>query len=164
MSDLWFNYAIILFVMLLVVLVNAYYQKRFADVPRLLWLGALSGIVPGLICDLLIGKHLGLVSYALGFGPVFLVFNAVVGYGLFAVNTLLLQKTRFLSFCAWTLLITAGCEITNLFTRSYTYPFAVPSIEYWIVAFAGPLGLALAMALAWHLLFKYRFTFLSHPN
>jgi hypothetical protein len=162
MLEDWLNYAFVLFVMLLVVLFHAYHEKKFVEVPRVLFWGALSGVVPGLLVDLIFGKYLGLASYALGFGPSFLIFNAFVGYGLFAANTLLLQQARLPQFFLWTVIITAGCEITNLFTHSWTYPFAVPSIEYWIIAFGCPLVLAMVMAMAWHILFGYRFVFIEN--
>ncbi len=161
MSNLWLNYAVVLLVMLLVVLIHAYHEKKLADMPRILLLGALSGIVPGILADLIFGKYLGLATYALGFGPLFLIFNGFVGYGLFAANTLLMQRARLLTFCFWTVIITAGCEIANIFTHSWTYLYPAPSFGYWIVAFGCPLLLAMAMALAWHILFKYRFTFIS---
>jgi hypothetical protein len=106
-------------------------------------------------------KYLGLASYELGLGSLFLIFNGFVGYGIFAANILLMQRARLWHFCVWTVIVTAGFEITNLFTHSWTYSFAVPSIEYWIVAFGFPLLAALAIAAVWHTLFQYRFTFIS---
>ncbi len=161
MSEAWLYYTIFIFELLLLFLARAWYEKRLADVPRILLLGALSGIVPGLVCDLLFGKYLGIGFYTLGFGLPFLVINAVLGYGLFAANILLLQRARFLNFCIWIGVITAVFEITNLYFPVWTYSFAVLSPEYWLIAFGGPLELAIAIAISWHVLFKYRFVFLN---
>jgi len=161
-SAAWLNYVVVLFVMFLVVLLHAYREKKSAELPRILLLGALSGIVPGILADLIFGKYLGLATYALGFGLPFLIFNGFVGYGLFAANTLLMQRARLAQFCIWTVIITAGCEITNLFTHSWTYLYPAPSIGYWIVAFGCPLALAMVMAAAWHILFGYRFVFIEN--
>ena len=161
MSEAWLNFAVMFFVQLLLFLVHAYFENKLVDVPRILWQGAVSGIVPGLLCDLLFGKYLGLAWYTLGFGPLFLILNAALLYGIFAANMLLMQQARLLYFCIWTVVVTAVFEITNLFFRSYTYTFAVPSPEYVIVAFAGPIGVAIVIALAWHVLFGYRFRFID---
>lgn len=162
MSEAWLSYAVFILELLFLFLIRAWYEKKLADVPRILLLGALSGIVPGLVCDLLFGKYLGIGSYTLGFGLPFLILNAVLGYGLFVANVLLLQKARFLNFCIWIGVITAVFEITNLYFPVWTYAFAVPSFEYWLVAFGGPLELAIVIALSWHVLFKYRFVFVNN--
>ncbi len=162
MSEAWLNYAVFIVELLLLFLIRAWYEKKLADVPRILLLGGLSGIVPGLLADLIFGKYLGVGFYMLGFGPLFLIINAVLGYGLFAANVYLLRQARFLHFCIWIGVITAVFEITNLYFPVWTYAFAVPSFEYWTIAFGGPLELAIAIAIAWHILFKYRFAFIDN--
>lgn len=162
MSVLWFNFAVMCFVQLLLFCIHAYYEKRLADVPRILWQGAYSGIVPGLLCDLIGVKYIGLATYALGFGPFFLILNAILLYGLFAANTLLMQQARLLHFCIWMTVVVAAFEITNLYFLMYTYAFVVPSIEYVLVAFVAPLVLAIAIAISWHVLFGYRFMFIDN--
>ena len=162
MSEVWLNYAVFIVELLLLFLIRAYYEKRLADAPRILLLGALSGIVPGLLCDLIFGKYLGIGFYTLGFGLPFLMLNAVLGYGLFAANILLLQRARFLNFCIWIGVITAVFEITNLYFPVWTYAFAVPSFEYWLIAFGGPLELAIVIAISWHALLRYRFFFIDN--
>ena len=162
MFNLWLNFAAMFLVQIFLFIVHAYFEKRLADVPRILWQGALSGIVPGLLCDLIFGKYLGLATYALGFGPLFLILNAVLLYGIFAANVLMMQHARLLHFCIWTTVVVTFFEITNLFTLSYTYAFAVPSLEYIIVAFVGPLGVAIVISLSWHILFGYRFVFIDN--
>lgn len=162
MSDIWLNFTVIFFAELLVLLIHAYYEKRLPDVPRILWLGLLCSIVPGPLADLF-GTYLGLGWYTLGVGPFSLALNAIFLYSIFAANTLLMQKARFVHFCAWTFLFVAVVEVTNLFFPIWTYTLTVPSIEYFVVAFGAPLGLALATALAVHRLFGYRFAFISDP-
>ena len=160
MVEAWLHFTIVIFVQLLLFLAHAYYEKKLADVPRILWQGAITGIVFGPLFDL-IGKYLGLFSYALGFGLLFLTLNAILLYGLFFANILLMRQARLLHFCIWTTVVVAVFEITNLFIRLWTYTFAVPSLEYFIIAFGAPLGLATIIALAWQVLFGYRFFFID---
>lgn len=162
MPLLWQNYAVMFVLQVLLFLLHAHYEKRLADVPRILWQGAYSGIVPGLLCDLIFGKYLGLATYALGFGPLVLILNAVLLYGLFAANVLLMQKARLLHFLLWMTGVVAAFEITNLFFLVYTYAFPVPSIEYMLLAFVAPLVLAIVIAISWHVLFGYRFVFIDN--
>jgi hypothetical protein len=156
MSEAYLNFAVNFFAQLLVFLIHAYYEKKLAKVPNILWLGLFTGIVFGPIFDLL-GKYLGLGWYALGFGTLSLTLNAVLMYSLFADNALLMQKARFLHFYFWTMVYVVVCEVTNLFFPMWTYTLAVPSTAYWVVAFGSPLGLAMVFALTWHVLFRRRF-------
>ncbi len=162
MSALWFNFTVLIFVQLLVFLIHAYYEKKLADVPRALWQGALCGIVLGPPLDLIFGKYLGLATYLLGFGPFFLILLGVLGWGIGFANIFLMQQARFLHFSAWMMVVIVTSEILNLFFPLYTFPFAYTSIEYVIVALAAPLALTMAVAFAWHTLFKYRFVFISN--
>ncbi|MFZ2886190.1 MAG: hypothetical protein WA021_00035 [Minisyncoccia bacterium] len=161
MSEGWFNFAALMFVQFLVFLGHAAYEKKLADVPRILVLGALSGIVPGITCDLLFGKYLGLVSFAFEINPLSLILDAVIGYGLFAANVLLMSRARLLHFCTWMLIVTASFEITNLYFHVWTYAFPVLSVEFVLFGLVGAVVLAISIALSWHVLFKYRFVFLE---
>lgn len=161
MSELWFNFFVLIFVQLLVFLIHAYYEKKLADVPRVLWQGALSGIVFGPLCDLIGGKYFGLGTYLLGFGPLFLILLGLLGWGLGAANILLMQQARLQHFCIWMMLVIVVSEILNLFFPLWTFPFAYTSIEYVIIALLSPLVWAIAVALVWHILFGYRFTFID---
>ena len=161
MSGLWLYFTVVFFMQLLLFLIHAYYEKKLANVPRVLWRGAITGIVFGPLFDLT-GKYLGLVSYALGFGPFFLILNAILLYGLFFANILLMRQARLLHFFLWTTIVVAVFETTNLFIRLWTYTFAVPSLEYFIIAFGAPLGLAMIIAITWHVLFGYRFVFIDN--
>ena len=161
MLEAWFNFTIVVFVQLLLFLAHAYYEKKLADIPRILLQGAITGIVFGPLFDL-IGKHLGLFSYVLGFGAFYLTLNAILLYGLFFANVMLMRKARLLHFCVWTTAIVAVFEITNLFIRLWTYTFAVPSLEYFIIAFGAPLVLTMVIALAWHIFLGRRFFFISN--
>ena len=152
-------FVIVFFIQLLLFLYHAYTEKKLSEMPRILGQAALCGVVIGPPLDLF-GKYLGLFSYTLGFGALYLILNGALLYGLFAANVLLMQKARLLHFCIWITVITAVFEITNLFIRLYTYSFAVPSAEYFLVAFGAPVGIAVAIAMAWHVLFRCRFVFI----
>ncbi|MBI2612466.1 hypothetical protein HYW59_01475 [Candidatus Kaiserbacteria bacterium] len=142
-------------------LIHAHYEKKLADVPRVLWQGALTGLVYGPPVDLIVGKYLGIGTYLLGFGPFFLILLAVLGWGLFAANILLMQQARLLHFCSWAMVVIVVSEVINLFFPSWTWPFAYASIEFLIMALIAPLVLGMIVALAWQVLFGYRFAFIE---
>ena len=162
MSGLWFNFAVLIFIQFFVFLIHAYHEKKLADVPRVLWQGVLCGVLIGPPLDLIFGQYLGLCTYLLGFGPLFLILLGAFGWGLFAANILLMQQARLLHFCVWAMFVAGVSEVLNLFLPLWTYPFAVPSIEYVSIAFASLLVLAIAIALAFHVFFGYRFVFVDN--
>lgn len=161
MLEDWLNFAIIILVQLLLFTAHAYYEKRLSDVPRILGYGVLIGIVFGIPFDLVVGKFFGLHSYALGFGAFFLILNATLSYGLFAANTLLMQRARLVHFYIWTIGIVAVYETTNLFFRVWTWEFALPDIAFLIVLSAGYFGGAILVAVISHVFLGHRFFFID---
>ncbi len=162
MSEAWLNFTIVIFVQLLLFIIHAYYEKKLLDVARILGWGVLSGIVLGLFFDLVFGKFFNLFSYTLGFGTLFLILNAALFYGLFAANTLLMQQVRLPHFYIWTMVIGAVSEITNLSFNLWTWKFtSLPLIEYLIVLSAGYFGVAILLALVWHVFLGHRFFFID---
>lgn len=161
MLEAWLNFAIIIFVQFLLFITCAYYKKRLSDVPRILGLGVLTGIILGLSFDLVLGKFFGLNSYALGFGPFFLILNAALSYGIFVANILLLQQARLPYFYVWTLLVMAVYEITNYFFRVWTWEFSLPDIAFLSVLSAGYFGGAILIAVVWHVFLGHRFFFID---
>lgn len=163
MQEVWINFAIALFVQLLLFIAHALYEKKLSDAARILGQGILGGIVLGLLFDLVLGKFSGFFSYALGFGLFFLILNAALFYGLFVANTLLMQQARVLHFYIWSMVVAAVSEITNLFVPLWTWKFAsVPPIEYVIVLSAGYFGVAILVAAVWHVFFRRRFFFIDN--
>ena len=160
MPSLWLNFAVLIFVQLLVFLIHAFYEKKLVDVPRALWQGALSGIMVGPPVDLIVGKYLGIGTYLLGFGPLFLIPLAILGWGLGFANIFLMQNARLLHFCIWMMIVIVTSEIFNLFLPLWTWPFAFASFEYVMLALVAPLLLAMFIALAWQVVFGYRFVFI----
>lgn len=140
MSEAWLNFAAIICIQLVLFLAVAVYQKRLSDVPSILVHGLLIGIPLGLGFDLIVGKYLGLSSYVLGFGPLFLLFNALLSYGLFAATVLLLKHMRLLHLSAFTVLIMAVYEIANLFFPVWRWEFTLPIIPFLIVLVVGYVG------------------------
>lgn len=161
MPEAWFNFVVVFLVQLALFVIHAWYEKRFSDALRILRRGALSGVVLGPILDLTFGKFLGLCSYTLGFGTPFLLLNGVLLYGLFAANVLLMQRARLLHFCIWSMVVAAVFEITNLFFHLWTYAFAVPSIEFFLVVLIGNVGSAILVAMVWHVFLGYKFSFID---
>lgn len=162
MSEAWLNFGVIILFQMFLFIACALFVKRLPDAPSVLVRGILTGIVFGLLFDLIVGKLLGLHSYVLGFTPLFLIINATLSYGLFASTILLLQRARLVPFYIWTLAIIATYEIANLFFRVWLWEFAVPFPIFLIVLFVGYSGGAILIAVAWHLLLGYRFSFISN--
>lgn len=126
MSEVWINFGILLLVQLFIFVAFAFYEKKLTSIWRALVKGFLIGIPFGLSFDLVLGKLLGLSTYALGFEIPFLLFNAVLSYGIFAATILLLRRQP-LYFFAATLLITALYEFANVFLRVWEWHFPVPT-------------------------------------
>lgn len=140
MSEAWLDFVMMILIQFLIFVVFVLYRKRFSEIPRLLVQGFLIGIPFGLGFDLILGKYLGLSSYVLGFNAPFLILNAIVSYGLFAANILLLKQMRLHYLLLWTLFITAVYEVANLFFRVWTWEFSLPIIPFLIVLAVGYSG------------------------
>jgi len=160
MLEAWLNFAAVVSVQLLLFVACAIYEKRLFDVPHLLWRGIPTGIVVGLLSDLVWGKFFGLWSYNLEYGAFALSLMAVLVYGLFAANVLLLQKVRFLQFFVWVMIITAAYEIANHFFSIWTYELILPLFGFLIFLVAGYFVTAVFVAGVWHFL-GYRFCFID---
>lgn len=165
MQEPWVNFIIVFFVQFLLFIIHAWYEKKLSDIPNILGRGFLSGIVLGLLFELGLGKFLGLWSNTLGFGAFFLIFNTTLLYGLFAANTLLMQRTRLIHFYIWTMIVAAVSEITNIFFPMFTWEFAsLPLIKYLIVLSVGYFIGAILIAMTWYILLHYRFRFLTRTH
>jgi hypothetical protein len=163
MSEAWLNFIVVIFIQFLLFIIHAYYEKKLSDAPRILVRGVLSGIVLGLLFELVLGTFFGLWSNLLGFGTFFLAVNVVLLYGLFAANTLLMQRARLAHFYIWTMIVAVVSEITNLFFHMFTWEFTYLSpIEYLIVLSAGYFGGAIFVAIISHLFFGHRFLFMDN--
>ncbi|MFA6273728.1 MAG: hypothetical protein WC662_01050 [Candidatus Paceibacterota bacterium] len=162
MSEAWLNFIIVIFVQFLLFVIHAYYEKKLSDVPRILRKSVLSGIVLGLLLDLIFGKFFGLFSYTLGFGAFFLILNAALLYGLFVANTLLMQRVRLAHFFIWTMVVAAVFEITNLFFHMWTWEFVLPPVEFLIFISAVNFGPAILIATVWHVFLGHRFSFINN--
>ncbi len=125
MSGAWINFGILLLVQLLIFITLAFYEKKLSRVWQVLAKGILIGIPFGLSFDLILGKLLGLTTYALGFDMPFLLLNAALSYGIFAATILLLRRQP-LYFCLLTLCITALYEFANVFLHVWEWHFPVP--------------------------------------
>lgn len=160
MSEAWLNFLIVIFIQFLLFVIHAYYEKKLSDVPRILGKSVLSGIVLGLLLDLIFGKFFGLYSYTLGFGAFFLILNAAFLYGLFVANTLLMQRARLVHFYIWIMVVAAVFEITNLLFHMWTWEFVLPSIEFLIFISVVNFGSAILVATIWHIFLGHRFLFI----
>lgn len=165
MQEPWVNFIIVFFVQLLLFIIHASYEKKLSEIPEILGRGLISGIVLGLLFELGLGKFLGFWSNTLGFGAFFLMLNVTLLYGLFAANTLLMQRTRLIYFYIWIMIVAAVSEITNIFFPMFTWKFtSLPLVEYLIVLSAGYFVGAILIAMTWHILFHYRFRFLTRAH
>lgn len=162
MSEAWLNFTIIIIIQSLLFVFYTYYEKKLSDIPHVLRLGILTGIIFGLLFDFILGKLFGLHSYALGFGVLFLILNSALSYGLFAATILLMQRARLIKFCVWTLIVTAVYEITNHFFHVWTWEFALSQVQFLIVLSVGYFAGAILIATVWHFFFGYRFLFIDN--
>jgi hypothetical protein len=137
MSEAWANFGILLFVQFLIFIAVALYEKKTSSIKNVLWKGILIGIPFGLSFDLVLGKLLGLSSYALGFGLPFLLPNAAFSYGFFAATILLLRQQPLPHFFLVTLVITALYEFVNLFLGVWEWQFPIPPLLYPVVLAVG---------------------------
>lgn len=161
MTEAWISFSVVIMVQFFLFIVHAWYEKRLKDVPRILGLSVLIGIVFGIPFDLVVGKFVGVYSYALGFGLFFLTINGALSYGLMQANTLLMQRVRLPHFYVWTIFVGMVYEITNHFFRVWTWEFGTPRVQFVIVHAVGYIGLALLMAIVWHIFLKHRFVFID---
>jgi len=137
MLEAWFNFGILLLVQLFVFVAFALYERKLSNIWRILGKGILVGIPFGLLFDLVLGKLLGLSTYALGFELYFLIPNAALSYGIFAATILLLNQQRRIYFCIATISITALYEVANLYLRVWAWHFPVPILLFPVILAIG---------------------------
>jgi hypothetical protein len=162
MPEVLLNFLIVVLVQFILFLLHAWYEKRLRDVPRILGLSIAIGIPFGIIFDLLVGKLFGIYEYELGFGLFFLTVNGALSYGLMQANTLLMEKVSFLHFYVWTIFVGLVYEITNYLHPVWTWDFGTQFVELFVVHAFGYIGLALIMALMWHMLTQHTFGCISN--
>ncbi len=69
-----------------------------------------------------------------------------------------MQRARLVHFFIWTMVVGAVTEITNLFVHLWTWEFSsLPLIEYLIFLSVGYFGVAILVAVVWHVALGYRF-------
>jgi Na+/citrate or Na+/malate symporter len=161
MSELWFDFGVVILTQLILFIVHAYYEKRLRDVPKILFTSMLIGIPFGIVFDLIVGEFVGLYSYQLGSGIFFLAINGALSYGLMQANALLMQRAHLLHFYVWTLVVGVVYEMSNHYFRVWTWDFGSFWFETFIVHAFGYIGLAVLMALTWHFLLGHKFTFIE---
>jgi hypothetical protein len=154
MSQAWLNFGISFFIQLLFFIVSAFYKKRFTRISHIIKWSIPIGLIFGLSFDLIFGKFLGLHSYVLGFGIPFLILNAVLSYGLFTANILLIQPAKTLIFIGWTIIVMAVYEITNIFFHVWTWNFYISTVQLIIVLSVGYLIGAAVIIKMWRVLQK----------
>lgn len=110
----WLAYTAVIVVQALLLLFVAYRQRSLRGLGRVTVTSMLSGIVLGVVTDLVLVAYLGVYSYFLPFTSLFLVINGALAYGLMTATVRLIPLQPFLPFCAWALLICAVYELANL--------------------------------------------------
>lgn len=159
----WLDFFIIIGLQLLLLLFIAFQKRAFREItPYLLAHIALQGIVFGVMFDLLIGKYAGVFDYALGFGPLFLIINGALSYGLWIATIFLLRPERFFRFYLSTISIGGLYEFANYFFPVWTWKFSSNFLsQEALVIFVAYCGLSLPTALLLSLTMKARFRALS---
>jgi hypothetical protein len=157
MSADWTSFGVILLTQAVFLLLSAIYYKRMNDLPRLLCIGIIIGTFVGLLYDNVLGKHLGLFSYQLGFGTTFLLLNASLSYGLFITSVLLVQKVSVIKFTIWMSILIVIYEVINVFFPVWSYNFSLPLLPFFIICLVGYSSGALLASLITKYVFKRPF-------
>jgi hypothetical protein len=134
-------------------ILTAWYTKNVFHLPHLLIRGLCVGTFVILIFDVLIGRIAGWYSYTHNFEFPFLLLFAILIYGLFSTNVLLIQKCSLLSFILWMCLLTAVYEAANLYLPVWTWGFTAPSVIFFIVLIVGNCAGAIQVILTNRLFF-----------
>lgn len=155
----WTNFLVVICMQLLFFLFLAHKKRAFKQITLgLLVKSVVLGAVFGIAFDLLVGKYLGIFSYALHFDTLFLIINGVLSYGLWVLTVQLLQSERFLSFCAWTIAIGLVYEVTNRFYPVWSWTFSGSFLyQESVVILAAYCGLGILTALAASLTMQTQF-------
>lgn len=162
MTEAWLNFIIIVFLQLIFFVAHAHYEKKPAEIPRILVWSIPVGIVVGILFDLIVGKFLGFHFYALGFGATSIILNGVFLYSFFAANILLMQRVRLMHFCIGAIAIAMFYEIPHYFFHVWTWEIPLsPCIEFLTVLLVGYVGGAILMAACWHII-GHRFLFIDN--
>jgi hypothetical protein len=162
MSEAWQNFAIVVVMQFILFLLHAWYEKRLSDVPRILFLSVMVGILFGIVFDLIVGKFLSFFEYELGFTLLFLILNGALSYGFMQANTLLMDRVSFVHFYAWSVFIGVVYEITNYLHPVWAWDFGSPVVELFVVHAFVYIGLATLMALTWHFVIRHKFAFVEN--
>ena len=118
------SFSVVICTQLLFFLFLAHKKRAFKKItPHLVLKGVTAGVLFGMSFDLLVGKFLGICSYALGFGPLFLIINGALSYGLWLLTLWLLRESNLLSFCAWNIALGLVYEIANYFFPVWSWTF-----------------------------------------
>lgn len=137
MLENWVNFGILVFVQTVFFVACAIYVKRSSQSFLVLGRGVLIGLVVGLLFDLILGKFLGLYSYVLGFGPLFLILNGTFSYGIFSASTLLVSRAKYSHFFIWLVLLVGVYEITNAFFPVWIWEFELQGTIFGTVLLIG---------------------------
>ena len=160
MNEHWFNFFVVILTQLVIFLIHARAEGRLREAPRILMLGVTIGIPFGFLFDLIVGKTIGFFSYSLGFASLFLIVNGALSYGFMQANVLLMDKRGLIHFYVWSVIVGALYELVNLRFPVWHWEFASSTVAIPFVIISGYFGLALLMALVWHLL-GHRFSFIT---
>ncbi len=161
MLAVWQNFIVLILVQILLFIACAIYEKKLSGLLQILLGGMFTGIVIGLLSDLLWGKFFDLWSYSLGYSAFALILTAAFVYGLFAANVLLLQQARLSRFFVWVMIIMAAYEIANHFFRVWTYELSLPLFGFLLFLIVGYLATAVFVAVVWNFFLGYKFLFID---
>lgn len=143
------------------IIVKRVVRKRSLSIPNILWMLP-SGVVFGVVFDLVVGSSFGVFNYHLGYGLAFLTLNGAVSYTLMMATVTLLRDEPFFKFYAWIAILGALYEIANGLFPVWIWEFADNVlIQESVLIFAAYFGLATCMAITLRLIYGTRFRFLG---
>lgn len=140
-----FNFSIVIIVQLLFFIIHAATAGEIKNIKKYLLLGGITGLVFGILFDLVVGLEIGIFTYTIGFPLWFLVINGILSYGFMIANVFLLHDHSVTHMFLWSFALGIVYEITNFFLPVWEWTFGHIWFEYAVVIGAAYFGLTWLM-------------------
>lgn len=151
-------FAVVVTVQLLIYIAQSIRSGQIPNFFPYLIRGMLVGIPFGIAFDFIVGHTLGMFTYYLGFGLMFLIINGFFSYGFMLANVCLLQTFSLWHVYLWSIVVGTLYEIVNYHFPVWQWTFASEVwIEELVVIFGAYFGLTLGMMVTLRIVYGKRF-------
>jgi hypothetical protein len=151
------NFSVVIGIQLLFFIIHAFLVNEQKNIVKYLVLGALAGLPFGILFDLIVGLHIGIFTYPVGFPLWFLIINGIFSYGFMIANVFLLHNHTVNHMFLWSAALGLVYEITNYFFPVWEWTFGTFWLEYGVVIFAAYFGFAWLMMCMLQVVFGTQF-------